>query len=103
MLDIAGELIAAFSSPKIEDLIRRIVADAMRAELRASPLAADRLVDAEEAGKLLGMSAAAVRKAAVRGQIPSRKVGRRRRFAIGELLQVTARKGSSSRPAISQG
>jgi hypothetical protein len=44
------------------------------------------LVDAHAAGKLLGMSAAAVRAAAFRGTLPSHHIGRLLRFRPSELL-----------------
>jgi hypothetical protein len=44
------------------------------------------LIDAHAAGKLLGMSAAAVRAAAFRGTLPSHHIGRLLRFRPSELL-----------------
>src|SRR5579863_1694718 len=75
----------ALRDPSIRDEIRAIVADDNGCRVR---LAADRepLVDAHEAGKLLGMSAAAVRAAAYRGTLPSHRIGRLLRFRVTELL-----------------
>lgn len=45
------------------------------------------LIDAREAGKLLGLSAPAVRAAAWRGTIPCTRVGRTLRFRRSDLLK----------------
>ena len=47
---------------------------------------ADRLLDAPEAAERLGMTEAALRKAAARGTIPCRRLGRRLRFRLSELM-----------------
>jgi hypothetical protein len=75
----------ALRDPSIRDEIRSIVADDNGSSLR---LSADRepLVDAHAAGKLLGLSAAAVRASAYRGTLPSHHIGRLLRFRVTELL-----------------
>lgn len=55
------------------------------------------LIDAHAAGKLLGMSAAAVRAAAFRGTLPSHHIGRLLRFRPSELLPQRQPATSSSR------
>jgi hypothetical protein len=49
------------------------------------------LIDAREAGKILGMSAPAVRAAAFRGTMPCVHVGRLLRFRRSELTSVVRR------------
>jgi excisionase family DNA binding protein len=53
---------------------------------RALPAGGDRLIGAEEAATVLGMTATAVRKAAARGTIPAERLGRRLRFRLSVLL-----------------
>lgn len=79
------------------ELVRAALVDpAVREEIRAiafvdhaSPQAdvIELLIDAREAGKVLGMSPAAVRAAAYRGTLPSVHVGRLLRFRRSALLQ----------------
>lgn len=72
------------------DEIRTIV----REEIARAPFA-DRLMDAAEAAERIGMSEAALRKAAARGTIPCQHKGRRLRFRLSELLvEMEARRGS---------
>lgn len=75
----------ALRDPSIRDEIRAIVANdnAQPAEAAADT---ESLVDAHAAGKLLGMSAAAVRAAAFRGTLPSHHIGRLLRFRPSEFL-----------------
>ena len=86
MIDLTEDLTAALSSPKVQEELRRTVATVLRAELRALPIGGDRLVDADEAATVLGMTGGAVRKAAARGTIPTERVGRRLRFRLSVLL-----------------
>jgi hypothetical protein len=71
------------------DELRHIVVQALREEwsqlAREDP---DRLVNAEDAGRLLGMTTRAVQKAAERGTIPARHIGRRLRFRVGDLVKL---------------
>jgi hypothetical protein len=48
----------------------------------------DRLLDADAAGRLLGMTPTAIRKAAERGAVPCVRVGRRLRFRVRDLLAI---------------
>ena len=86
MIDLTDDLTAALASPKVQEELRRTVAGVVRAELRALPVGGDRLVDAGEAAEVLGMTGAAVRKAAARGTIPAERIGRRLRFRLSALL-----------------
>ena len=86
MIDLTEDLCAALASPAVQEELRRTVARVLHAELRTQPLGGDRLVDAEEAAQVLGMTSAAVRKAAARGTIPVERVGRRLRFRLSSLL-----------------
>jgi excisionase family DNA binding protein len=86
MIDLTEDLTAALSCPRVQEELRRTVATVLRAELRALPIGGDRLVDAEEAAGVLGMTVGAVRKAAARGTIPTERVGRRLRFRLSALL-----------------
>ena len=94
MVDLTDDLAAALSSPKVQEGLRRTVATALRAELRTLPIGGDRLVDADEAAAVLGMSGSAVRKAAARGTIPAERIGRRLRFRLSALLACPDRRPS---------
>jgi excisionase family DNA binding protein len=61
---------------RVEELEARLVTPANDTE---------ELLDAPAAGKVLGMTASAVRQAAYRGSIPAVKVGRRLRFRRSDL------------------
>ena len=90
VIDLTDDLIAALVSPKVQEELRRTVASAVRAELRARPAGGARLVGAEEAATVLGMTPTAVRKAATRGTIPAERVGRRLRFRLTSLMGIGA-------------
>lgn len=76
----------ALRDPAVKAEVRAIMADATReSEKEMTP---EPLVDAVEAGRLLGMTAEAVRKAAYRRSIPSIKIGRRYRFRLSELTRT---------------
>ena len=72
--------------------------DELVAEICAAVVAAvtqatndpQQLVGADEAGRRLGMSASAVRKAAERGTLPCHRIGRRLRFRVGDLRAIGA-------------
>ena len=70
--------------PTIRSEIKAIVANDNATPRSTSET--EPLIDAHAAGKLLGMSAAAVRAAAFRGTIPSHHLGRLLRFRASELL-----------------
>ena len=86
----------ALRDPSIRDEIKAIVSGdegsptAMAAENES-------LIDAHAAGKLLGMSAAAIRAAAFRGTLPSHHIGRLLRFRPSELLPQRRPARSSTR------
>lgn len=86
MIDLTEDVSAALASPKVQEELRRTVASVVRAELRTLPLGVDRLVDADEAAELLGMTGGAIRKAAARGTIPAERIGRRLRSRLSALL-----------------
>ena len=87
MIDLTDDLTAALASPKVQEELRRTVASVQRAELGAFPAGNDRLVDADEAAQVLGMTPMAVRKAATRGSLPAERLGRRLRFRLSDLLR----------------
>jgi hypothetical protein len=74
----------ALRDPSIRDEIRAIIAND-NASPAYSTLGPEPLIDAHAAGRLLGMSAAAVRAAAFRGTIRSHHVGRLLRFRASEV------------------
>ena len=74
----------ALRDPSIRDEIKAIVVGEQPEEKQASE--PEPLIDAHAAGRLLGMSAAAVRAAAFRGTLPCHHVGRLLRFRPSELL-----------------
>ena len=86
MIDLTEDLCAALASPAVQEELRRTVARVLHAELRTQPFGGDRLVDAEEAAQVLGMTSAAVRKAAARGTLTAERIGRRLRFRLSVLL-----------------
>jgi hypothetical protein len=75
----------ALRDPSIRDEIKAIVANDV-SDAGMPPPESEPLIDAHAAGKLLGMSAAAVRAAAFRGTLPSHHIGRLLRFRPSELL-----------------
>jgi hypothetical protein len=74
----------ALRDPSIRNEIRTIVSEDQPAP--STPPESEALVDAQAAGKLLGMSTVAVRAAAYRGTLPSHHIGSRLRFRPSELL-----------------
>ena len=96
MADLTSDLQAALlaTSEHFETQLRRVVRDELAAfRQHGDPEA---LLDAADAARLLGMSPAALRRAAERGRfpVPPMRVGRRLRWRRGDLLQMLA-----SRPA----
>ena len=86
------------------ELVREALKDrALRAEIKAILQEAENtnsandvdtiepLIDAREAGKILGMSPAAVRAAAFRRRVPSVHIGRLLRFKRSELAKAIRR------------
>ena len=85
----------ALRDPSIRDEIKAIVANDNAAPRWTSET--EPLIDAHAAGKLLGMSAAAVRAAAFRGTLPSHHIGRLLRFRSSELVPSPRTRITSSR------
>jgi excisionase family DNA binding protein len=91
-MSAASELVReALRDPALREEILAIV----RAERQSHPAndvdTVEPLIDAREAGKILGMSAPAVRAAAFRGTLPFVHVGRLLRFRLSELTAVLRR------------
>ena len=80
----------ALRDPSIRDEIKAIVVGDQAHETQTP--GPEPLIDAHAAGKLLGMSAAAVRAAAFRGTLPCHHVGRLLRFRTSELLPTDRNK-----------
>lgn len=88
MIDLTDDLANALSSPRVRQALTDAIREAMRGDFAATATASDQLVGAEEAARILGMTVAAVRKAATRGTLPCHRVGRRVRFLPSELLAI---------------
>jgi excisionase family DNA binding protein len=86
MIDLRAEILAAINSPACRREIAKLVRAAVREERPA--LVDEGLIDAKSAAELLGMTVGAIRKAAFRGSIPCRRVGRKLRFVRSELLAL---------------
>jgi predicted DNA-binding transcriptional regulator AlpA len=80
-----GLALRILGSPAIRDGVFERIRAIIREEIVRAPFA-DRLLEASEAAERLGMSEAALRKAAARGTVPCRRIGRRLRFRLSELL-----------------
>jgi len=93
VLDLEKELAAALGArtvvASLEILVRRVV----REELAHAGVG-DEMLDVPRAARLLGMSASAVSKAALRGTLPCVRLGRRVRFRRTDLI---ARSGTPAR------
>ena len=84
MIDLTADLTAWLGRPEVRALLKGIVMEAVRDELRAA--LEDELLDVERAAQMLGMSAGALRKAVERGQVPCERIGNRLRFRRMDLL-----------------
>jgi len=71
--------------PEFLNLLRQEITKAVKSALSITDHE-DRLVDANEAARLLGMTVLAVRKAKERGALPSVRIGNRVRFKVSDLL-----------------
>ena len=78
------DLVAWLGRSEVRTLLKNIVTEAVRDELRAA--LEDELLDVEGAAQMLGMSAGALRKAVERGQVPCERIGNRLRFRRMDLL-----------------
>lgn len=97
MADLTSDLKAALlaTSEHFETTLRRVVRDELAAfRQHGDP---DALLDAEAAAQLLGMSAAALRRATERGRFPIEpvRIARRLRWRRGDLLQLVPRDRSA--------
>ena len=84
-IDLSGELNAWLATPEARRALGAIVETAVEVKMQA--LLRDDLVNVEEAGQMLGISAAAVRKRVERGQLIAVRIGRSLRFRRSDLLQ----------------
>jgi excisionase family DNA binding protein len=73
------------SNPRLVASVLQEIRAIVREEIAKASFA-DRLLDAPEAAERLGMTEAALRKAAARGTIPCQRLGRRLRFRLSELM-----------------
>jgi hypothetical protein len=73
------------SDPRVVASVLHEIRTIVREEIAKASFA-DRLMDATEAARRLGMTEAAVRKAAARGTVPCQRLGRRLRFRLSELM-----------------
>jgi hypothetical protein len=81
----------ALRDPAVRQEIKAIVLEGEDRRSANDVETIEPLIDAREAGKILGMSAAAVRAAAFRKTIPSVHVGRLLRFRSSELTRALRR------------
>jgi len=84
MIDLTAHLTAWLGTPEVRALLKSIVTDAVRDELRAA--LEDELLDVGRAAQMLGMSTGALRKAVERGQVPCERIGNRLRFRRMDVL-----------------
>jgi len=84
MIDLTADLTAWLGTPEVRALLKSIVVEAVRDELRAA--LEDELIDVKRAAQMLGMSAGALRKAVERGQVRCERIGNRLRFRRMDLL-----------------
>lgn len=89
MIDLERELIAALTSPEVQSRLRKLVAEEIAAAFANYGTDANRLVDVQEAARLMDMTPAALSKAAYRGSVPCERVGRRLRFRVGSILGLS--------------
>jgi hypothetical protein len=88
MIDLTADLTAWLGTPEVRVLLKSIIAEAVRDELRSA--LEDELLDVERAAQVLGMSAGALRKAVERGQVSCERIGSRLRFRRLDLLACGA-------------
>jgi excisionase family DNA binding protein len=91
-LSAAAELVReALKDPAVREQIKAIIREQAPLAPANDVHLVEPLIDAHEAAKILGTSAAAVRAAAFRKTIPSLHVGRLLRFRRSELLAAPRR------------
>ena len=84
----------ALTSPEVRAAIFDEIRTIVREELARMPFS-DRLMDVAEAAERMGMTEAALRKAAARDTIPCEHRGRRPRFRLSVLMgEAEARPGN---------
>ncbi len=81
----------ALKDPALREEIKAILLDGKRSDAANDVRTIEPLIDAREAGKILGMSPPAVRAAAFRKTLPSVHVGRLLRFKRSELTSMLRR------------
>lgn len=90
MADLTSDLKNALlaTSEDIGAIVRRVIRDELVSLQRVGD--PDELLDAHAASQLLGMSPAALRRAAERGRfpVPPIRIGRRLRWRRGDLLLI---------------
>ena len=86
MINLRAEILAELDSPAFRRELAKLVRAAVREE-RPSPVD-EGFIDAKSAADLLDMTVGAVRKAAFRGSLPCRRLGRKLRFVRSELLSL---------------
>lgn len=89
VIDLRREIIAALRTPDGERAITEVLREIMEAQQR--PAEDNSLLDADAAAALLAMTPSAVRKAALRGSLPCRRLGRKLRFVRSELMAAARR------------
>jgi hypothetical protein len=101
MIDLTADLTAWLGTPEVRVLLKSIIAEAVRDELRSA--LEDELLDVERAAQMLGMSPGALRKAVERGQVPCERIGSRLRFRRMDLLAtgaISRRVSNSNTPSL---
>jgi excisionase family DNA binding protein len=93
MLDIEGEIERGFarscrSGGEVARLLESLIENKVSAAIARAQCDPEQLVDTDDAAKRLAMSVGAVRKAVERGKLPVRRIGRRVRFRLGDLLEL---------------
>jgi hypothetical protein len=83
-----------FANPEIRAALLDDIRTIVREELARMP-SSDRLMDAAEAAERMGMTEAALRKAAARGTIPCEHRGRRLRFRLSVLMGEAEARGGN--------
>jgi hypothetical protein len=89
MNELESLVAALFRSAPVKEVLHQTVREAVRAELADQ---AEEMLDARAAAKLLSMSPVALRRRALRGQIPCKRVGRSLRFRRADLLALDAKR-----------
>ena len=85
MIDLGQELSTWFTSELVQELLKKLFREAVKAEL--STVMDGELLNVAEAARVLSMTEGTVRKASERGQLPCIRLDRRLRFRRAELLR----------------